>query len=301
MPQHLLQISDLTRTQIETFITRAQTFDAEKKALKLMANTHQQPPIAALLFYENSTRTRISFELAASALGMKTVNVDINTSSVKKDESLLDTIQTLGAMGCQYIIIRHSESGIVAKMADTLGHQLHFINAGDGHHAHPTQGLLDMLTITQYKPSFHHLRVGILGDSVHSRVAKSDIAALQCLGCQDIRLIGPKAWLLAPMTGVSCHTEDTALADLDVIITLRVQKERITHLTDELLADYIQHYQLNPQRLMLAHPDAIVMHPGPINRGIEIASSVADGSQSVILKQIHNGVLMRMAVLEAMQ
>lgn len=308
MLKHLLQLSDLSHAQIESLILRANELGKHVNTKESSNN------VAALLFYENSTRTRVSFELAAHQLGIKAINLDIHTSSVKKDESMIDTLHTLAAMGCQYFVIRHSESDILEKIVSDLAHtkltsQCHFINAGDGHHAHPTQGLLDMLTIYQEKNysqesiDFSRLSVGILGDSVHSRVAKSDIAALKTLGCKDIRLIGPEAWILPAMEGVSCHTnyaDETILEGLDVIITLRVQKERMAHLDVGLLNEYIQHYQLTPQRLKYAKPDAIVMHPGPINRGIEISSEVADGPQSRILKQVHNGVLMRMAVLEAM-
>lgn len=292
MLKNLLQVSDLSREQIEMLLSRAEYFQKEKLTLKLEG-------VGALLFYENSTRTRVSFELAAHALNLKTIHLDINTSSVNKGETLQDTIQTLGAMGCQYFVIRHSESGLVKKMADAFGNQFAFINAGDGNHAHPTQGLLDMLTIYQCKKRFENLSVGILGDSAHSRVAKSDIAALQCLGCRDIRLIGPKDWLLPEIKGVSSHQDEKALDNLDVIITLRVQKERMKQLDSQVLHHYIQTYQLTPTRLKRAKPNAIVMHPGPINREVEIASEVADGLQSVILKQVHNGVLLRMAVWEA--
>ncbi len=297
MLKNLLQISELTREQIEKLILRAASFELGKKP-----NSPINVPmdaIAALLFYENSTRTRISFELAAHALGLKTIYLDINTSSVNKGESILDTVQTLGAMGCRYFVIRHSQAGIVRELVDVLGYQYAFINAGDGQHAHPTQGLLDMLTIYQHKKQFEHLSVGILGDSRHSRVAKSDIAALQCLGCRDIRLIGPQEWLLSEIEGVACFQEESALENLDVIITLRVQKERMQKIDTHVLEAYVQQYQLTSQRLKYARPDAIVMHPGPINRGIEIASDVAESSQSVILKQVQNGVLMRMAVWEA--
>lgn len=296
MLKHLIQISDLTRVQIESMIERAQMFEKTPFPKNLHISGNQ--PVGALLFYENSTRTRVSFELAAYALSLKTINLDIHTSSSKKDESILDTIRTLGAMGCGYFVIRHSESGILAKITDALGEQFSFINAGDGQHAHPTQGLLDMLTLYQQKKSFDSLKVGILGDSIRSRVAKSDIAALQCLGCRDIRLIGPEAWLLPEMPGVTRHTDDTALEELDVIITLRVQKERMTHVDPQVLDNYIQQFQLNSERLKQAKPNVIVMHPGPINRGVEITSEVADGSQSMILKQVRNGVLIRMAVWE---
>ncbi len=290
--KHLLQISDLSREQIEVILMRAEEF----KSLKKTVNTQA---IGALLFYENSTRTRISFELAAHALQLKTVHLDINTSSVNKGESLLDTLHTLGAMGCGYFVIRHPESGIVKNMADLLGNYYAFINAGDGTHAHPTQGLLDMLTIYQHKKRFDTVKVGILGDSIHSRVAKSDIAALQCLGCRDIRLIGPKEWLIPEMKGISYSQDEKALDDLDVIITLRVQKERMQGLENSLLEDYIQKYQLTPARLKRANPHAIVMHPGPLNREVEIASEVADSLQSVILQQVKNGVLVRTAIWEA--
>lgn len=292
--KHLLQISDLNRTQIEDLLLRAQSVASLKKSLRI--NTDG---VGALLFYENSTRTRVSFELAANALNLKTVHLDINTSSVNKGESLPDTLQTLGAMGCRYFMIRHSESGIVKKMADLFGDQYAFINAGDGTHAHPTQGLLDILTISQHTSRFDTLKVGILGDSIHSRVAKSDIAALQCLGCKDIRLIGPKEWVIPEMKGVSYAQDEHALDDLDVLITLRIQKERIKTLDDSVLKEYIQKFQLTTNRLKRANSNAIVMHPGPINREVEITSEVADGQQSVILKQVRNGVLTRMVVLES--
>lgn len=315
MLKHLLQISDLSRTDIEALILLAESFQLNPPEINADKNI-----TAALLFYENSTRTRVSFELAAHLSGIKTVNLDINTSSVKKDESITDTIQTLGAMGIRYFVIRHPETGIVANLATTLGNQFHFINAGDGQHAHPSQALLDMLTIYQAKKKpldalshvdptmpfahFEQLKVGILGDSLHSRVAKSDIAALKILGCKDIRLIGPKEWLLQEpsLEFVKTYQDKKALEDLDVIIVLRVQKERMDNAaTTEQLNHYIQHYQLTSERLKLANPEAIVMHPGPMNRGIEITSEVADGPQSVILKQVYNGVLMRTAIWESME
>ena len=292
--KHCLQISDFTRAELETLLSRAQEFEFLKKSF-----SPSLTGVGALLFYENSTRTRISFELAAHALNLKTINLDINTSSVNKGESIFDTLQTLGAMGCQYFVIRHSESGLIKKMADLLGNQYVFINAGDGTHAHPTQGLLDMLTISQHQKRFDTLKVGILGDSIHSRVAKSDIAALQCLGCKDIRLIGPKDWLIPDLKDVAYHEDEQALDDLDVVITLRVQKERMNRLEKDVLDEYIQQYQLTNMRLKRANSHAIVMHPGPINREVEIASEVADGAQSVILKQVRNGLLARMAVWEA--
>lgn len=292
MLKHLLQISDLTRSQIEHLIKEADT------PILPLTFPAIQNNVAALLFYENSTRTRVSFELSANAVGLKTVNLDVQTSSVKKDETLEDTIQTLGAMGIQYFVIRHPQSNIVEKMADLLGEELHFINAGDGTHAHPTQGLLDMLTIYQKYQRFDDLSVGILGDSLHSRVAKSDITALQLLGCRDIRLIGPNEWLLPKIPNVTHYDNETGLQGLDVIITLRVQKERMAWNEDEL-KQYIQQYQLNDYRLKLAKPNAIIMHPGPINRGIEIASEVADSAQSMILKQVENGIKMRTAVWKA--
>jgi aspartate carbamoyltransferase catalytic subunit len=304
MLKHLLQISDLKRTEIESLILLAESLQLNPPEMN-----EDRKALVGLLFYENSTRTRLSFELAAHISGIKTVNLDINTSSVKKDESISDTIQTLGAMGIQSFVIRHPESYMLEKLVSTLGEQFHFINAGDGQHAHPTQALLDMLTIHQYKKNFAQLRVGILGDSLHSRVAKSDIVALQLLGCRDIRLIGPKEWLLSitdsSMASVKTYQDIKALEGLDVIITLRVQKERIGDFSDNTdnmnsLNHYTQQYQLTTERLKYAQSDAIVMHPGPINRGVEIASEVADGSQAVILKQVSNGILMRTAIFESL-
>lgn len=308
MLKHLLQISDLSREQIEQLILRAQYFGINSP--NIAPSLLSKKGFLSTLFFENSTRTRASFELAAHTLGIKTINLDINTSSVKKDESMIDTFQTLAAMGCRYFVVRHSESNILEKIVSehpALSSACHFVNAGDGHHAHPTQGLLDMLTIYQAQKKseidFSHLRVGILGDSVHSRVAKSDIVALKLLGCRDIRLIGPDSWLVEPEEYVTSQTNPlnkSVMEDLDVIITLRVQKERMAYLDLALLNDYVEHFQLTSERLKWAKPDAIVMHPGPINRGIEMTSEVADGNQSFILKQVSNGVLMRTAVLEAM-
>jgi len=303
---HLLQISDLTRAQIESLIDRAEFFRTHCSVgypihLESGKENAEKSPLG-LLFCENSTRTRVSFELAGRTLGIPVINLNVEMSSVQKGESLQDTVQTLEAMGIQCFVIRHSQDGIPAEMAKIVKENTHIINAGDGQHAHPTQALLDMMTLHQHKKSVEHLSVGILGDSLHSRVAKSDAAALKCLGCRDIRLIGPKSWLMSVVDeeSVSVWHDDAGLKDLDVVITLRVQKERMkeTELAD--LDDYIQQYQLNSKRLAQCKPNVLVMHPGPINRGVEIDPIVADGAHSAILQQVRNGVMMRMAVIEAL-
>jgi aspartate carbamoyltransferase catalytic subunit len=251
------------------------------------------------LFFESSTRTRTSFELAAQRLGALVVNFDIASSSTSKGETLEDTLATLEAMDSDAFIVRHRENGTPARLA-ARARRAAVVNAGDGNHAHPTQGLLDLLTVRDHKRSFETLRVAICGDIRHSRVARSDVHGLAALGVGDIRLCGPAGLLPAPGEFPGCTSGedlDAALDGTDVIVMLRIQKERIEHLPGLDEAAYFERYGLTATRLALARPDAIVLHPGPINRGIEIAGDVADGARSVILEQVANGIFVRMAVL----
>lgn len=252
------------------------------------------------LFFESSTRTRTTFELAARRLSANVVNINIATSAAFKGESLLDTIRNLEAMHVDMFVVRHAISGASHFIAQHVAPHISVINAGDGQHAHPTQAILDMLTIRQHKHDFKPLKVAIIGDILHSRVARSQIQALNILGVQEIRVIAPKTLLPSHIEqlGVRIFNNiEAGLADLDVIIMVRLQKERMTHALLPNEKEYFKCFGLNDRRLKLAKPDAIVMHPGPINRGVEIASNIADGSQSVILQQVSNGINIRMAIM----
>jgi aspartate carbamoyltransferase catalytic subunit len=257
------------------------------------------------LFFENSTRTRTTFELAATRLSADVLSINIAASSTSKGESLLDTIHNLEAMHVDMFVVRHAISGAGHFIAQNTAPHISVINAGDGQHAHPTQAMLDMFTIRQYKKKFEGLKVAVIGDILHSRVARSQIQALNMLGVEEVRVIAPKTLLpqCAESLGVSIFNNmEQGLVDVEVVMMLRLQKERMTSALLPNEREYFKCFGLTSERLMLAHPDAIVMHPGPINRGVEIESSVADGYQSVILKQVSNGVAIRMAVMSlAMQ
>lgn len=252
------------------------------------------------LFFENSTRTRTTFEIAAKRLSADVINLDIQTSSAAKGETVLDTIDTLVAMQADIFTVRHSEAGAPAEIAAHVPKHVHIINAGDGINQHPTQGLLDAFTIRHYKQDFTNIKVAIIGDILHSRVAKSNIHALNILGCPEIRAIGPERLLPKDlnMLGVKVFNNiEEGLRGVDVVMTLRIQKERMKSHQIPQGDNYFSQWGLTPQRLELAKEDAIVMHPGPINREIEIASEVADGHQSVILNQVFFGIGVRMAVM----
>ena len=252
------------------------------------------------LFFENSTRTRTTFELAAKRLSADVLSLSIATSSTAKGESLLDTIRNLEAMYVDMFVVRHGISGAAHFIAQHVSEHVSVINAGDGQHAHPTQAMLDMFTIRQCKQDFSKLRVAVVGDILHSRVARSDIQALNTLGVAEVRVIAPKTLLPAQVgtMGVTVsHNLSEGLQDIDVIIMLRLQKERMTSALLPSESEYFKCFGLTEQRLKLAKPDAIVMHPGPINRGVEIESKVADGPQSVLLKQVSNGIAIRMAIM----
>jgi aspartate carbamoyltransferase catalytic subunit len=254
------------------------------------------------LFFENSTRTRSSFQLAAQRLGADVLNFDIGASSVKKGETALDTLKTLEAMGVEAFVVRHAEDGAVAALAAEARPGTVLLNAGDGRSNHPTQGLLDMLTLRRHKGrDFRRRSVLMVGDVKHSRVARSDLQALRQLGCEDLRVCGPASLLPGPEVLAGCrvgHDLDAMLDGVDVVMMLRLQRERMEEGLVPSLDGYFADYGLDARRLARAKPDAIVMHPGPMNRGVEIAAEVADGPRSVILEQVANGVAMRMAVLK---
>ena len=296
---HLLSIEGLPQAILQHILDTAGTF--------LSVNERDVKKVPLLrgksvfnLFFENSTRTRTTFEIAAKRLSADVINLDIARSSTAKGESLLDTIANLSAMHADMFVVRHSESGAPYLIAQHCAPHVHVVNAGDGRHSHPTQGLLDMYTIRHYKKDFTKLSVAIVGDIVHSRVARSDIHALTTLGVPEIRAVGPKTLVpgdLKEMGVRVCHDMAEGIAGVDVIIMLRLQNERMTGAMLPSAGEYFKTFGLTPEKLALAKPDAIVMHPGPINRGVEIDSTVVDGLQSVILPQVTFGIAVRMAVM----
>ena len=301
--QHLLSIEGLPRELLYQILDTASGFvsvsDREVKKVPLLRGKS-----VFNLFFENSTRTRTTFEIAAARLSADIINLNINASSTNKGESLLDTIDNLAAMHADMFVVRHAQSGaphLIARHVDHLhGPHIHVINAGDGRHAHPTQGLLDMYTIRHFKKEFGNLVVAIVGDILHSRVARSDIHALTTLGAAEVRAIGPRTLLptgLEEMGVRTFHDMSEGLRGVDVIIMLRLQNERMRGALLPSAQEFFKSYGLNGDKLALAKPDAIVMHPGPMNRGVEIDSPVADGTQSVILPQVTFGIAVRMAVM----
>jgi aspartate carbamoyltransferase catalytic subunit len=256
------------------------------------------------LFFENSTRTRTTFEIAAKRLSADVINLNIGASSTSKGETLLDTVDNLVAMDADLFVVRHSQSGaphLIASHLNATGKRhVHVVNAGDGRHAHPTQGLLDLYTIRHYKRDFHALTVAIVGDVLHSRVARSLIHGLTTLGTAEVRAIGPRTLLPAAVEAMGVHVyEDmrAGLRDVDVVVMLRLQSERMKGALLPSPGEYFKHYGLTMDKLAVARDDVIVMHPGPMNRGVEIESSVADGARSVILPQVTFGIAVRMAVM----
>ncbi|QGW66054.1 aspartate carbamoyltransferase catalytic subunit [Lysobacter soli] len=299
LPRHLLTLDGLPFDALDALLTRAQAFadgHYDRRALDGIA--------VCTLFFEPSTRTRMSFTLAAQRLGADVLNFDASTSSTRKGETALDTLKNLEAMGVRGFVIRHHEDGAVAALSQHVEHGTALVNAGDGRSAHPTQGLLDMLTLRQAKGhDFSKLKVAIVGDVKHSRVARSDLQALRTLGTGEIRVCGPASLLPDDGTLDGCvvsHDLDAALDGVDAAMMLRLQRERMEEGLVASLDDYHREFGLTAQRLTRAAPDAVVMHPGPINRGVEITDEVADGPQSLILRQVSNGVAVRMAVLEAL-
>jgi aspartate carbamoyltransferase catalytic subunit len=296
---HLLSIEGLPQSILTHILDTAGTFlsvnDRDVKKVPLLRGKS-----VFNLFFENSTRTRTTFEIAAKRLSADVINLDIARSSTAKGESLLDTIANLSAMHADMFVVRHGESGAPYLIAQHCAPHVHVVNAGDGRHSHPTQGLLDMYTIRHYKKDFTQLTVAIVGDIVHSRVARSDIHALTTLGVPEIRAVGPKTLVpgdLKEMGVRVCHDMAEGVRDADVIIMLRLQNERMSGAMLPSAGEYFKTFGLSPDKLALAKPDAIVMHPGPINRGVEIDSAVVDGLQSVILPQVTFGIAVRMAVM----
>ncbi|MFN3964885.1 MAG: aspartate carbamoyltransferase catalytic subunit [Silanimonas lenta] len=298
--RHLLTLDGLGEARLHALLD-----EAEAMLPHARGGTALRPVLAGRtvcnLFFENSTRTRSSFQLAAQRLGADVLNFDVGASSVKKGETALDTFRTLEAMGVEAFVVRHAEDGAVAALADAAGPGTALLNAGDGRSNHPTQGLLDMLTLRRHKGrDFSRLSVLVVGDVKHSRVARSDLQALRQLGCRDLRVCGPAALLPGPevLEGCTVGQElDAMLEGVDVLMMLRLQRERMEEGLVPSLEAYFADYGLDARRLARAKPDAIVMHPGPMNRGVEIAAEVADGPRSVILEQVANGVAVRMAVL----
>ena len=297
--KHFLSIEGLDRSLLQSILNYAESFfgvgnRAVKKVPLLRGKT------IANLFFEPSTRTRTTFELAAKRLSADVLNLNISSSATKKGESLLDTLRTLEAMQCDMFIVRHANSGAAHFIASRVSPGICVINGGDGSHAHPTQAMLDMYTISKHKPDFESLKVAIVGDIKHSRVARSEIHALSVLGVNEIRVIGPCTLIPDKIESMGVHVfheMEKGLADVDVIIMLRLQQERMASALLPAESEYFNLYGLTESRLSVAKPDAIVMHPGPINRGIEIESQVADGNRSVILQQVSHGIAVRMAIM----
>ena len=302
---HLLTLEGMPKEQILYILDTAKQFvsvtspNREVKKVPLLRGKS-----VFNLFFENSTRTRTTFEIAANRLSADIINLDIPTSSTSKGESLMDTIDNLIAMQADIFVVRHNISKAPIEIANHVPEHVHVINAGDGSHQHPTQGLLDAYTMRHFKQDFSKLKVAIIGDILHSRVAKSNIHALTTLGCHDIRAIGPESLLPSDLAkdlsalGVKIfHKVEDGIKDADVVMTLRIQKERMDQGQVPEGAAFFSQFGLNAERLALAKPDAIVMHPGPMNRGVEIDSTIADGKQSVILNQVTFGIAIRMAVM----
>jgi len=296
---HFIDIDGLDKSLLTQILDTAEGFagvnDRTIKNVPLLRGK-----TVANLFFENSTRTRTAFELAAKRLSADVLNVDLVTSSTNKGESLLDTLHVLEALQCDMFIVRHGESGAAHFIARHVSPSINVINGGDGQHSHPTQGMLDMFTIRRHKGDFSNLCVVLIGDIRHSRVARSDISALVKLGAGEVRVVGPRTLVPSDVEslGVTIFpTLEKALVGADVIMGLRLQKERMRTATVPSSGEFYRTYGLSPERLALAKPDALIMHPGPTNRGVEIAGSVADGKQSVILEQVTYGIAVRMAVM----
>lgn len=297
--RHFLSIEGLKKTQLEEILDTAESFlgvghRAIKKVPLLRGKT------IVNLFFEASTRTRTTFELAAKRLSADVLNINIDTSAATKGESLVDMLKNIEAMSADMFVVRHAHSGAAHFLAQHVDQHVAIINAGDGSHEHPTQAMLDMLTIRKHKGNFENLKVAIIGDILHSRVARSEILALNTLGAKEVRIIAPLTLLPKDhdALGAKVFTDlEQGLNDVDVIIMLRLQRERMQSALLPSENEFYQHYGLKESSLAYAKKDALVMHPGPINRGVEISSAVADGDQAVILDQVNYGIAIRMAVL----
>lgn len=297
--KHFLTIEGLGRPLLTEILDRTEGFlGVARQAVKKVPLCRGK--IVANLFFENSTRTRTTFELAAKRLSADVLNLNISTSATAKGETLLDTLRNLEAMHVDMFVVRHADSGAAHFIAAHAHPHVAVINAGDGRHSHPTQGMLDMFTIRQHKGDFANLCVAIVGDVLHSRVARSELLALRTLGAGEVRIIGPRTLIPPHAEAFGArvfHDLREGVRDADVVIMLRLQRERMQGALLPSEHEYYQLFGLTEERLATARPDAIVMHPGPINRGVEMDSQVADGPRSVILEQVSNGIAVRMAVM----
>jgi aspartate carbamoyltransferase catalytic subunit len=297
--KHLLTLDGLPSRILTQILDTAETFmDVGERDVKKVPLLRGKAIFN--LFFEPSTRTRTTFDIAAKRLSADVVTLNIAASSQSKGETVLDTVANLTAMHADMFIVRHGQSGAAHFIARHVAPHIAVVNAGDGRHAHPTQGLLDVFTIRRYKGAFHNLRVAIVGDILHSRVARSQIHALTTLGVPEVRVIAPRTLLPTGVEQMGVHVfhdMKTGLKDVDVVIMLRLQNERMKGALLPSAQEYFKQYGLTLEKLALAKPDAIVMHPGPMNRGVEIDSEVADGPQSVILPQVTYGIAVRMAVM----
>jgi len=300
--RHFLSIDGLSKDILISILDQAQKF---APIIDDSGRSSKNVPLLrgktiANLFFEPSTRTRTTFELAEKRLSADVLSLDIKTSAASKGESLLDTLTNLIAMRIDMMVVRHANSGAAHFIASRMPEGISIINAGDGRHSHPTQAMLDMYTIRHYKKDFENLSVAIIGDLEHSRVARSQIKALSILGCKDIRLVAPDTLMPASARALGVKPFNKiakGLQGVDVIIMLRLQTERMQQADLPSAQEYFKYYGLDRRRLALAKDNAIVMHPGPINRGVEIASNIADSMQSVILQQVTFGISVRMAIL----
>jgi aspartate carbamoyltransferase catalytic subunit len=294
--RHLLGIADLSPEEITLVLDTADAMkEVGERAIKKVPALRGRTIVN--LFFEPSTRTRTSFEIAEKRLSADTLNIAVSTSSVVKGETLLDTVENIEAMAPDMLVVRHGSSGACHQLARSCRSRI--VNAGDGMHEHPTQALLDAYTIRRHKGGLEGLQVAIIGDLLHSRVLRSNLILLAKMGA-TVRVCAPRPLLpigIETLGAVPCRTVEEALDGVDVVMMLRMQLERMQNLFFPSLREYFTLFGLTPERLGLAHEDAIVMHPGPMNRGVEIASEVADGSRAVILEQVANGVAVRMAVL----
>ncbi|MEA3291969.1 MAG: aspartate carbamoyltransferase catalytic subunit [Pseudomonadota bacterium] len=297
--KHFLTINGLSRETIVEILDNAESFISfGKRQIKKVPLLRGKTVVN--LFFEASTRTRTTFEIAAKRLSADVINLNATRLSTTKGESILDTVNTLEAMHTDLFVVRDSASGAPHLIAAHLPPHVRVINAGDGRHAHPTQAMLDMFTIRQHKPDFACLKVAIVGDILHSRVARSQIHALRALGVPDIRVIGPRTLIPTGIEqlGVTPYSDfDQGLREIDVVMMLRLQMERMDGQLIPGKREYFSRYGLTEERLERADKNAIVMHPGPINRGLEISSSVADGPRSLILSQVTNGIAVRMSIM----
>ena len=297
--RHLLTIDGLNAETIIEILDTAESFiSIGQRHIRKVPLLHGRTVVN--LFFEPSTRTRTTFEIAAKRLSADVINLNASRMSTSKGESVLDTVRTLEAMHTDMFVVRDGSSGTAHLIARHVPAHVHIINAGDGRHAHPTQAMLDMFTIRQHKGAFDQLRFAIVGDILHSRVARSQIHALNILGAREVRVIGPQTLLPTEIErlGVTAFTDmDDGLSDIDVIMMLRLQLERMEGQLIPCSQEYFRLYGLTSERVARAAPDAVVMHPGPMNRGLEIASSVADGERSLILPQVTNGIAVRMSIM----